>query len=169
MQQNKKVSKLLFVCMSMALSVTLLFESGVVNGASNITNELELSDQSKRAPVDGEIQLPAGVTVIKVLEDVTLQHQLRKREELLSDGGKRVMITRNNGTVIVYYIEYEGLITAVNGRQVTVQVKYGPPQTITIPDQIIIEDDDQLGLKPGVQIEWEIDRFGQLISVELDD
>ena len=128
------------------------------------------SDPSHKAPMKHRnIELPQGVTVVKVIKDVKLGHHLNKRVELLSDGGKRVTIGKNNGRVFVYYIEYEGVITAVNDRQVTVQLKSGQTKQITIPEQVVIEDDDQLGLRPGVKIEWEIDRNGDIISVELDD
>ena len=45
----------------------------------------------------------------------------------------------------------------------------GEEKTITIPEQIIVEDDDQLGLNPGVEIEWEVDADGNIQSVELED
>jgi len=128
------------------------------------------SDPSQKVPLKKRsIELPSGVTVVKVIKDVKLSHHLHKRVELLSDGGKRVTIGKNNGRVFVYYIEYEGVISEVSGRQVTVQFKGGQTKQLNIPEQVVIEDDDQLGLKPGVNIEWEIDRNGEIISAELED
>ncbi|MNJ62249.1 hypothetical protein D3C77_580830 [compost metagenome] len=79
------------------------------------------------------------------------------------------MITDANGGLVLLNLEYEGTILEVKGKKVTVQVDQGEQQTITIPDNITIEDDDNLGLNKGVEIEWNIDADGNIQSVELDD
>ncbi|MNV78729.1 hypothetical protein D3C71_1722370 [compost metagenome] len=66
-------------------------------------------------------------------------------------------------------IEYDGRITTSKGKQVTVKVEGGGEQSITIPDHVVIEDEDKLGLMPGVDIEWTVNAEGQIESVELED
>lgn len=131
--------------------------------AQEAVPQAESSTSSDNASPD------AGVTVKKVLNDIQQHDNYHKKVELLTDGGKRVTITNASGEVVVYKLEYEGRILAVNGAEVTVQVDQGEEKTITIPEQIIVEDDDQLGLNPGVEIEWEVDADGNIQSVELED
>lgn len=137
------------------------------------TNATENSAKTgEETPAMGDsivLNLPEGVTVLRVIKDVKINNNQRKRVEQLSDGGKRVVISDANDNVLVYYIEYEGLITAVNGNEITVQVKYGNEQKLVIPSGLVIEDDDNLGLNVGVKVEWEVDANGQIIDMELDD
>lgn len=113
--------------------------------------------------------LPSGVSVKRVIKDKTLDNNYHKKVELLTDGGKRMTITDSNGGIVLRNIEYEGMILKVDGRTVTVQVDQGQQQTLTIPDTVTIEDEDNLGLKQGVEIEWTIDEKGNIQSVELED
>lgn len=113
--------------------------------------------------------IPAGVSVQRVIKEVTLKDGYHKKIELLTDGGKRVTITDPSQKIVLHQIEYDGRITAANGKQVTVKVEGGGEQTITIPDHVVIEDEDKLGLKTGVEIEWTVNAEGQIESVELDD
>ena len=113
--------------------------------------------------------LPTGVSIKRVIKEVTLKDGYHKKIELLTDGGKRVTITDPNQTIVLQQIEYEGIITAVNGDQVTVQVEGGGEQTLTIPSNVVIEDEDKLGLNKGVEIDWTVNAEGQIESVELED
>ncbi|MNJ41070.1 hypothetical protein [Paenibacillus bouchesdurhonensis] len=140
------------------------------NGANaNNTAEQPNQQQNEAAAVSETEGLPSGVKVKKVIKDITLKNNYHKKIELLTDGGKRVTITDANGGIVVLNLEYEGTILEVNGKKVTVQVDRGEQQTITIPDEIVIEDDDNLGLNKGVEIEWNVDADGNIQSVELDD
>lgn len=113
--------------------------------------------------------LPADVSVQRVIKEVTLKDGYHKKIELLTDGGKRVTITDPSQKIVLQQIEYEGKITTSNGKQVTVKVEGGGEQTLTIPDHVVIEDEDKLGLMPGVDIEWTVNAEGQIESVELED
>lgn len=113
--------------------------------------------------------LPAGVSIKKVIKDISINNGYHKKIELLTDGGKRVTITDSSQNIVLQQIEYDGRITAANGKQVTVKVEGGTEQTITIPDQVVIEDEDNLGLNKGVEIEWTVNANGQIESVELED
>lgn len=113
--------------------------------------------------------LPAGVSVKRVIKEVALKDGYHKKIELLTDGGKRVTIMDANQKIVLQQIEYDGKITTSNGKQVTVKVEGGGEQSITIPDQVVIEDEDKLGLMPGVDIEWTVNAEGQIESVELED
>lgn len=146
-------------------------ESPASNGsnAANNTAEQPNQQQNGAAAVTETEGLPSGVKVKKVVKDITLKNNYHKKVELLTDGGKRVTITDANGGIVVLNLEYEGRILEVNGKKVTVQVDQGEKQTITIPDNITIEDDDNLGLNKGVEIEWNVDADGNIQSVELDD
>lgn len=113
--------------------------------------------------------LPTGVSIKRVIKEVALKDGYHKKIELLTDGGKRVTITDPNQTIVLQQIEYEGIINAVNGEQVTVQVEGGGEQTLTIPSHVVIEDEENLGLKQGVEIDWTVNAEGQIESVELED
>lgn len=113
--------------------------------------------------------LPAGVSVKRVIKEVALKDGYHKKIELLTDGGKRVTITDATQKIVLQQIEYDGKITTSNGKQVTVKVEGGGEQSITIPDHVVIEDEDMLGLMPGVDIEWTVNAEGQIESVELED
>ncbi|MGE7615798.1 hypothetical protein [Paenibacillus sp. NPDC101420] len=113
--------------------------------------------------------LPAGVSVKRVIKEVALKDGYHKKIELLTDGGKRVTITDATQKIVLQQIEYDGKITTSNGKQVTVRVEGGGEQSITIPDHVVIEDEDMLGLMPGVDIEWTVNAEGQIESVELED
>ncbi|MEK5478012.1 hypothetical protein NYE70_13890 [Paenibacillus sp. FSL R5-0407] len=138
---------------------------------SNANNSAEQSnpqENDKTATLETE-GLPSGVKVKKTIQDITLKNNYHKKIELLTDGGKRVKITDANGGIVVLNLEYEGTILKADGKKVTVQVDQGEQKTITIPDTIVIEDDDHLGLNKGVEIEWNVDADGNIQSVELDD
>ncbi|MEK4291673.1 hypothetical protein [Paenibacillus sp. FSL R5-0914] len=113
--------------------------------------------------------LAADVSVQRVIKEVTLKDGYHKKIELLTDGGKRVTITDPSQKIVLQQIEYDGKITTSNGKQVTVKVEGGGEQTLTIPDHVVIEDEDKLGLMPGVDIEWTVNAEGQIESVELED
>lgn len=145
-------------------------DASATNG-SNANNSAKQPNQQQNGTADvSETEaLPSGVKVKRVIKDITLKNNYHKKIELLTDGGKRVKITDANGDIVVLKLEYDGRIVEVNGKKVTVQVDQGEQQTITIPDHITIEDDDNLGLNKGVEIEWEVDADGNIQSVELDD
>lgn len=146
-----------------------LSESPTVPDSNTPNAAVQPSPMSPTSPTGNTPDLPEGVSVTKVIKDITIDQNKHKRVELLSDGGKRVLITDPNGNILVGKIEYEGKILAVNGRQVTVQVDRGTQKTITIPNHIDIEDDNNLGLNKGVDIEWELDLSGTIQDVELED
>lgn len=128
------------------------------------------SEQSNTTTGSTTGALPAGVTVKRVIKEISINNEgYHKKIELLTDGGKRITITDANQNIVLQQIEYEGKITAVNGKQVTVKVDGGAEQTITIPEEVIIEDEDHLGLNKGVEIEWTVNADGQIESVELED
>lgn len=113
--------------------------------------------------------IPADVKIKKVLQDVKIKNNYHKKVELLTDGGKRITITNPKGEIVMRQLEYDGIIQEVNGNQVAVQVEHGGQQALNIPSQIVIEDEDNLGLNKGVEVEWTVDTDGQIQSVELDD
>ncbi|MNO75733.1 hypothetical protein D3C76_667900 [compost metagenome] len=156
-------SILLLTCISIPLNGCTKAEPATPGIPVNNTREQQ---NSKGSVIEG---LPSGVTVTKVLVDVAFKNNYRKKVELLSDCGKRTTITDLNGDIVTLNIEYDGHIMSVNGKHVTVHVERGGEQILTIPDQVVIEDEDNLGLKPNVEIEWVVDRDGQIESVELDD
>ncbi|MCR8660408.1 hypothetical protein [Paenibacillus endoradicis] len=128
------------------------------------TNETEASnDQLNKS------MIPEGVTVQKVIKEITVNKDYLKKVELLTDGGKLVTISDSKGEIVLENIEYDGVIKSVNGDKVIVKVEKGQEQTLTITSDIIVEDEDNLGLKSGVEIEWVINANGQIESVELDD
>lgn len=139
---------------------------------SNTTNNVEQANPQANQPEsttsDAE-GLPSGVTVKKVIKDEAIKNNYRKKVELLTDGGKRITITDASDKIVLRNLEYEGIITEATGNQVTVQVKNGGQQTLTIPSQVVIEDEDNLGLNKGVEIEWTLNTDGQIESVELED
>lgn len=113
--------------------------------------------------------LPTGVSVKRVIKEIQINDGYHKKIELLTDGGKRVTITNPNQTIVLQQIEYDGIIKEVNGDQVTVKVEGGGEQTLTIPKHVVLDDDDNVGLNKGVEIEWTVNADGQIESVELDD
>ncbi|WP_144025004.1 hypothetical protein [Paenibacillus odorifer] len=133
------------------------------------TNNATEQPLTSASPGSNTGKLPEGVSIQRVIKDVSLKDNYHKKVELLTDGGKRVTITDPNHKIVLQQIEYDGRITAVKGKQVTVQVEGGKEQTLTIPDHIVIEDEDKLGLNNGVEIEWTVNADGQIESVELDD
>lgn len=137
-----------------------------VNAPAATNNATEQPNTSSGTNTEG---LPAGVSVQRVIKEVTLKDGYHKKIELLTDGGKRVTITDPSQKIVLQQIEYDGKITTSNGKQVTVKVEGGREQTITIPDHVVIEDEDKLGLMPGVDIEWTVNAEGQIESVELED
>ncbi|GAA0137439.1 hypothetical protein YSY43_42800 [Paenibacillus sp. YSY-4.3] len=145
---------------------------GPANGTAvtNPNNTGGQPNQQKNAAAVSETEgLPSGVKVQRVIKDITLNNNYHKKIELLTDGGKRVTITDASGGLVLLNLEYEGTILGASGRVVTVQLDHGGQQTITIPDNLTIEDDDNLGLNKGVEIEWAVDADGNIQSVELDD
>lgn len=116
-----------------------------------------------------ESKLPEGVEVKKVIKEVKLKNNNTKKIERLSDGGERITITTPNGDILLQHLEYEGIIQSVNGTDVTVKVDHGGEKTITIPSNTYIDDEDALGLKKGVEIDWIANTEGYVESVELDD
>ncbi|WP_157274356.1 hypothetical protein [Paenibacillus fonticola] len=137
------------------------------NSNNSVNNPKHQQDGT--AAISDTEGLPSGVKVKRVIKDITLKNNYHKKIELLTDGGKRVTITDANGGLVLLNLEYEGIISQVSGKEVTVQVDHGTQQTITIPDNVTIEDDDNLGLNKGVEIEWTIDGEGNIQNVELDD
>lgn len=128
------------------------------------------TDQPNTSTGSNTGALPAGVSVKRVIKEVSINNEgYHKKIELLTDGGKRITITDANQNIVLQQIEYDGRITAANGKQVTVKVDGGAEQTITIPEEVIIEDEDHLGLNKGVEIEWTVNAEGQIESVELED
>ncbi|OAB38412.1 hypothetical protein [Paenibacillus glacialis] len=136
---------------------------------TNNTTEQPNSNSQTESTVSGTEGIPSGVTIKKVLKDVEVKNNYRKKVELLSDGGKRVTITDANQKIVTQHIEYDGVIESVDGKKVTVQVEKGGKQTLTIPSHIVIGDEGNLGLNKGVEIEWEVDSQGQIQDVELED
>ncbi|AOZ93674.1 hypothetical protein [Paenibacillus crassostreae] len=126
------------------------------------------TESLKPAPAD-QVGIPAGVDIKKVIQDGVLDNDYRKKVELLTDGGKRVTITDPKGETVMQQIEYEGVILEVNGTKVTVQVEKGGQQSVTIPSDVVIEDDENIGINKGVEIEWTVNKQGKIDSVELDD
>ena len=136
---------------------------------SNMNDTTKQLNPQTDATVSDTEGIPDGVTIKKVIKDEVIKNDYRKMVELLSDGGKRITITDLNRKVIMRQLEYEGVILEVAGDEVTVQVERGGQQTLTIPSDVVIDDEDKLGLNKGVEIEWEVDTDGEIISVELDD
>ncbi|MNO40664.1 hypothetical protein D3C76_308190 [compost metagenome] len=168
-------------CLICACTVLLSGCSKAANETTQVTNPTPSTEATTPAATNNATEqpntssgtntegIPAGVSIQRVIKEVTLKDGYHKKIELLSDGGKRVTITDPNQKVVLQQIEYEGRITAANGKQVTVKVEGGAEQTITIPDHVVIEDEDKLGLNKGIEIEWTVNAEGQIESVELDD
>lgn len=114
-------------------------------------------------------RLPEGVSVKKVIREVDLNDGYHKKIELLTDGGKLITLMDQNQTILLQQIEYEGIIKAVNGDQISVKVEGGGEQTFTIPSNVVIDDEDNLELTKGVEIDWTVNAEGQIESVELED
>lgn len=136
---------------------------------SNKNNTTEQPNSQSDVTNSETAGLPTGVQIKKVVKEETLKNGVHKKVELLTDGGKRITITDSNNEIVMQHLEYEGMILTVNGNEVTVQVEDGGQQTLNIPNKVVIEDDEKLGLNKGVEIEWEVNTDGQIQSVELDN
>lgn len=184
-QKNKNYRRYAYVLLLTLISISAVLsgcasekaESQPPNTSSETTTPTEsTTDQSTSTTnpnsdteESNKEGLPEGVTVKKIIKDETINNGYHKKVELLTDGGKRKTITDPNGKTVTKYIEYEGIILKAEGNKVEVQVKQGGTQTFNIPKDVVIEDEDQLGLKQGVEIELEINTDGRIQSVELDD
>ncbi|WP_440961415.1 hypothetical protein ACN6KS_04050 [Paenibacillus nitricinens] len=184
MTQNKgnsqRQNRTSILCLICACTVLLSGCSNAANETTQVT-PTPTTDATAPAPTNHATEqpsassgtntegLPADVSVQRVMKEVTLKDGYHKKIELLTDGGKRVTITDPSQKIVLQQIEYEGKITTSNGRQVTVKVEGGGEQTLAIPDHVVIEDEDKLGLMPGVDIEWTVNAEGQIESVELED
>ncbi|MDH6374830.1 PBP1b-binding outer membrane lipoprotein LpoB [Paenibacillus sp. PastF-3] len=184
MTQNKGNSqrqiRTSILCLICACTVLLSGCSNAANETTQVT-PTPTTDATAPAPTNHATEqpsassgtnsegLPADVSVQRVMKEVTLKDGYHKKIELLTDGGKRVTITDPSQKIVLQQIEYEGKITTSNGRQVTVKVEGVGEQTLAIPDHVVIEDEDKLGLMPGVDIEWTVNAEGQIESVELED
>ena len=134
---------------------------------STSTTETNTGQQPANDTTEG--YLPEGVQVKRVLVDKQMQNGAYKKVELLTDGGKRTTITNADGKVTMQDIEYDGVILSVNGSELTVQVENGDKKTITIPEDVYIEDEDGVGFNKNVEIEWTVDQQGRIDSVDLDN
>lgn len=160
------------VCMASACSNTQ--SEAAPEATTPIVTPAETSNNnSEPAPTAAteanDLLIPEGATVTKVIKEITMNNNYRKKVELLSDGGKLVTISNSKGEIVMRNLEYDGIIKKVDGRTVTVEIFKGEEMTLTIPDNLILEDEDNLGLNSGVEIEWVINANGQIESVELDD
>lgn len=180
-QRRIQIMLLILICISTLLSGCTKTPTGTqgttppaetpTQTESNTTNNEQANPQTNQpesTTSDAE-GLPSGVTVKKVIKDEAIKNNYRIKVELLTDGGKRITITDASDKIVLRNLEYEGLITEATGNKVTVQVKNGGQQTLNIPSQIVIEDEDNLGLNKGVEIEWTLNTDGQIESVELED
>jgi hypothetical protein len=107
--------------------------------------------------------------VERVLKSMDTGNGYHKKIELLKDGGKRVTITDPNGKATVRKVEYEGMISAVDGSSVTVQLEHGGEKTIEVGNHMIVDDETGQGFKVGTEIEWDVDQDGTILNIELDD
>lgn len=107
--------------------------------------------------------------VERVLKSIETGNGYQKKIELLKDGGKRVTITDPNGKATVRKVEYEGIVSAVNGSQVTVQLDRGGEKTLDVPNHIAVDDETGQGFKAGREIEWDVDQDGAILKIELED
>lgn len=148
--------------------------SGTTSGSATNSPSSPQSDQqatntNQQSQTDTDRSgLPEGVTIKRVIKEVTTDNGYQKVVELLSDGGERITLTAPDGSRSVRFIEYEGVITAVNDRTLTIQVKRGTEKTITVPEQTVIDDEDAVGFHTGVEIDWTVNNEGQIESIELD-
>lgn len=167
---RSQILLLLIICTCIMLSgcTRKQAEPGEVSAPQSTTVQTS-SQTSNITSTDNEAGIPAGVTIRKVIRDESLNNKYYKKVELLTDGGKLKTITDANQKIVTREIEYEGIIIAVNGQKVTVQVEEGVQKTITITETADLKDKANLGLKPGVEIEWEIEMNGKIVSVELED
>ncbi|WP_156417721.1 hypothetical protein [Paenibacillus etheri] len=169
------------LCLICACTVLLSGCSKAANETTPVTTEAPTTEATAPAATNHATEqpntssgtntegIPAGVSVQRVIKEVTLKDGYHKKIELLTDGGKRVTIADSTQKIVLQQIEYDGKISTVNGKQVTVKVEGGGEQTITIPDHVVIDDEDKLGWMPGVEIEWTVNAEGQIESVELED
>lgn len=107
--------------------------------------------------------------VERVLQSIDTGNGYHKKIELLKDGGKRVTITDPNGKATVRKVEYEGMISAVDGSNVTVQLQHGGEKTIEVGNHMFADDETGQGFKAGTEIEWDVDQDGTILNIELDD
>lgn len=107
--------------------------------------------------------------VERVLQSIDTGNGYHKKIELLKDGGKRVTITDPNGKATVRKVEYEGMISAVNGSNVTVQLQHGGEKTIEVGNHMSADDETGQDFKAGTEIEWEVDQDGTILNIEFDD
>lgn len=139
----------------------------------NKTKQTEDTDASNKTP--STPQGNNGATdqnsneVERVVFDGSIGKGYHKKVELMKDGSEHVVITNPEGNIQVDKREYEGLITAVNGQSLTVQLKRGLEKQITIPAGAKLEDDTGKGYQVGLEIEWSQDADGNILEVELDD
>ncbi|MGG4398180.1 hypothetical protein ABEX25_28315 [Paenibacillus thiaminolyticus] len=107
--------------------------------------------------------------VERVLKSMDTGNGYHKKIELLKGGGKRVTVTDPNGKATVRKVEYEGMISAVDGSNVTVQLEHGGEKTIEVGNHMIADDETGQGFKVGTEIEWDVDQDGTILNIELDD
>lgn len=141
--------------------------AGTTDSTANTPSDQQGTSSNPQTDQD-QSGLPEGVTIKRIIKTVTTDYGYKKQVELLSDGGKRVTLTAPDGTRSVRYIEYDGVITAVNNKTLSIRVDHGADKTITIPEHATIDDEDAVGFNVGVEIEWTIDDAGQIESIELD-
>ncbi len=175
--KQKKPIYMLFISLVCISTILSGCSTGKTNSPEpNTANEASPPNETQpsKNPNNGNTEtnsekLPEGVKVKKVIKDTKINNGYHKKTELLTDGGKLKTIRDSNNNIIEQYIEYEGIIMKVNGNKVEVQVKHGENRTLNIPDEIVIEDEDGVGLKQGIEIEWEVNMDGSIQSVELED
>lgn len=152
-QHRTRISILCVICACILL----------LNGCTKSANDNTPAQSSNTEAI------PKKVGIQKVIEEVALKDGYHKKIELLTDGGKQITITDPNQKIVLRQIEYDGKIITANGKQITVQVEDGEERTITIPDNVVIEDEDKHQLKKNVEIEWTVNTNGQIESVDLGD
>jgi ABC-type Fe3+-hydroxamate transport system substrate-binding protein len=141
----------------------------IATSSQTTNNNAEPSQTQTSAPKNSVTLVPEGVTITKLIKEITIDNKYVKKIELLSDGGKLVTISNSNGEPVIQNLEYDGIIKTVDGNTVNVELEKGKEKTLTIPDDVVIEDEDNLGLKSGVEIEWVYNSEGKIESVELDN
>lgn len=63
----------------------------------------------------------------------------------------------------------KGMISAVDGSNVTVQLHHGGEKTVEVGNHMIADDETGQGFKVGTEIEWDVDQDGTILNIELDD
>lgn len=127
------------------------------------------SDTTAAANTSAEESGADDAEVERVLKSMDTGNGYHKKVELLKDGGKRVTITDPNGKPTVRKVEYEGIISTVDGSNVTVQLEHGGEKTIEVGNHMIADDETGQGFKVGTEIEWDVDQDGTILNIELDD